>query len=119
MKKYVWPEDKYATDEREKLDDHSSSSYCAYRITDLQYHFSKKSEEKKTTVCRKYPIFIYAYEEYRRHQQKDIWDFKRDQWNDPGAERHRRVHRKKEEGDWGDQADDCDKWHNPWLCNLR
>lgn len=33
---------------------------------------ARNLKKKKTTVCRKYPIFIYAYEEYRRHQQKDI-----------------------------------------------
>ena len=33
--------------------DNYSSSNCAYRIADLQYHFSKKAEKEKTTVYKK------------------------------------------------------------------
>ena len=41
---------------------------CAYRIADLQYHFSKKAEKEKTTVYKKYSVFVYAYEDDRGYQ---------------------------------------------------
>lgn len=33
---------------------------------------SARNLKKKRQQFVEYPIFIYAYEEYRRHQQKDI-----------------------------------------------
>lgn len=88
--------------------DNYSSSNCAYRIADLQYHFSKKLKKKRQQFTRSIQS-SYTHMKTIEDTNKKIYEISNEINELIREQKDTKGYIEKEEGDRTDQTDDCDK----------